>query len=191
MPTAPKHIPQLQGDLQIATAFQLKKTATATTNIPPTTNHTRRRPGLLKSAFCDKPRYWRRKRSGNPNASWSLRCRLPKNRGFFPAKTSPENIEVFGAAVRDMLETMNYNLLLKRTRLDGRYQKTARVDLPVSQLAECRREIERRLDKCLIDIDNYLTIKRASLAEGEATVRFGVGCYEIQGEGGIHAKSTE
>ncbi len=116
---------------------------------------------------------------------------LPKNRGFFPAKTSPENIEVFGAAVRDILETMNYNLLMKRTRLDGRYQKTARVDLPVSQLAECRREIERRLDECLIGIDNYLTIKRASLAEGEATVRFGVGCYEIQGEGGIHAKPKE
>ena len=113
---------------------------------------------------------------------------LPKKRGFFPAKTTPETFEVFGEAAQDMLETMNYNLHIKRSRKDGRFQKSARVLISASQLPECRREIEKRLDACLIDIDNYLTIKRTSLAEGDDTVRFGVGCYEIQGEGGIHEK---
>ncbi|MBT8131198.1 MAG: hypothetical protein KJO35_02930, partial [Gammaproteobacteria bacterium] len=88
--------------------------------------------------------------------------------------------------VRDLLETMNYNLHLKRTRKDGRFQKSAIVNIPESQLTECREEIERRLNECLNDIDNYLTIKRASLAKDGDSVRLGVGCYEIQGEGGIH-----
>ncbi|NND60451.1 MAG: hypothetical protein HKN49_09315 [Gammaproteobacteria bacterium] len=111
---------------------------------------------------------------------------IPKTRGYFPAKASAEVVNIFGVAVRDLIETMNYNLLLKRTRKDGRFQKSAIVEVPESQLTDCREEIERRMDECLNDIDNYLTIKRASLAEGEATVRLGAGCYEIQSEGGVH-----
>lgn len=111
---------------------------------------------------------------------------VPKARGYFPAKGSIEVVGIFGVAVRDLIETMNYNLLLKRTRKDGRFQKSAIVHIPLSQVTDCREEIEKRLDQCLNDIDAYLTISRAALAEGEATVRLGVGCYEIQSEGGIH-----
>lgn len=111
---------------------------------------------------------------------------LPKRQGFFPARASPEVYELFGIASADLLETLNYNLLYRRNRIDARYQSHCHVQIPESQLSECREFITERLNQCLREIDRHLTITRSSLAEDESTIRFGVGCYEIQGERGIH-----
>ncbi len=104
---------------------------------------------------------------------------FPLQRGYFPQNLHSKQFDVVGRAGCDLLETMIYNLYLKRDLGSARFQRNAVVEIAESQVPEFQEYVRENLDEALRAIDRHLTIKQRPPERGEETVRFGVGFFEI------------
>ena len=101
--------------------------------------------------------------------------------GYIPAADTDEKVEIMGASVRDLLETLDYNLEALEP-VNRRFQRSVVYhQLPSHVAAEFKTFGEEKSAEVLKQLNNWLWSRKQQISPSElGTTRVGIGIYYFE-----------